>query len=68
MSATDEALVYTGEGGAEVPQNVVRVLVDPSVSSILDFAFYARKKLAEVELCEGLVEIGAWSLRIAANR
>ena len=58
MSATDEALVYTGEGGAEVPQNVVRVLVDPSVSSILDFAFYARKKLAEVELCEGLVEIG----------
>ena len=61
MSATDEALVYTGEGGAEVPQNVVRVLVDPSVSSILDFAFYARKKLAEVELCEGLVEIGEQS-------
>ena len=61
MSATDEAFVYTGEGGAEVPQNVVRVLVDPSVTSIPDHAFRQRYMLAEVELCEGLVEIGEQS-------
>ena len=53
--------VYTGTGGAEVPDDVVRVLVDPSVTSIPASAFNERTKLAEVELCEGLVEIGAWS-------
>jgi hypothetical protein len=52
------AFVYTGEGGNDVPQNVVRVRVDPSVTSIPAKAFHGRKKLAEVELCEGLVEIG----------
>jgi hypothetical protein len=31
--------------------------VDPSVTSIPDDAFYRRKKLTEVELCEGVVEI-----------
>ena len=56
-----EVFIYTGEGGAVVPQDVVRVLVDPSVTSIPDGAFWGRKKLAEVELCEGLVEIGAVS-------
>ena len=50
--------VYTRAGGEGVPDNVVRVRVDPSVTSIPDHAFYARKKLAELELCEGLVEIG----------
>jgi len=40
---------------------VVSARVDPSVTSIPANAFDARKKLAEVELCEGLVEIGAWS-------
>jgi hypothetical protein len=54
----DEVFVYTGEGGAEVPQNVVRVRVDPSVMSIPANAFYERNKLAEVELSEGVVEIG----------
>jgi hypothetical protein len=53
-----DVFVYTGEGGVDVPQNVVRVRVDPSVRSIPASAFYGRKKLAEVELCEGLVEIG----------
>jgi hypothetical protein len=54
-----EVFVYTGEGGAIAPQNVVRVWVDPSVTTSIPFsAFKARKKLTEVELCEGLVEIG----------
>ena len=57
----NEVLVYTGEGGVDVPRDVVRVRVNPSITSIHDRAFYGRKKLAEVELCEGLVEIGEWS-------
>jgi hypothetical protein len=53
--------VYTGPGGNDVPQDVVRVRVDPSVTSIPANAFNQRKKLATVELCEGLVEIREWS-------
>jgi hypothetical protein len=56
-----EVFIYTGEGGSVVPQDVVRVRVDPSVTSIPDYAFHLRKKLTEVELCEGLVEIGLHS-------
>jgi len=56
-----EVFIYTGEGGIAVPQDVVRALVNPSVMLIPAHAFSERKKLAEVELCEGLVEIGAWS-------
>jgi hypothetical protein len=56
-NAAAEVFVYTGTG-ADVPQDVVHVRVDPSVTSIPYRAFYARKKLAEVELCGGLVEIG----------
>jgi hypothetical protein len=56
-----EVFAYTGPDGAEVPRDVVRVRVDPSVTSIPVEAFEKRKKLAEVELCEGLVEIGARS-------
>jgi hypothetical protein len=57
----DEVFVYSGEGGAAAPQDVVRVRVDPSVTSIPALAFYPRKKLAEVELCEDVVEIGSGS-------
>ena len=58
-NATDtEVFVYTGEGGEIPPQNVVRVRVDPSVTSIPYKAFNQRTKLAEVEPCEGVVEIG----------
>jgi hypothetical protein len=56
-----EVFVYTGEGGVPVPDDVVCVVVDPSVTSIPDNAFEDRKKLTEVELCEGLVEIGVGS-------
>jgi len=60
-AADAEVFVYTGPRGIDVPQNVVRVRVDPSATSIPTRAFFQRKKLAEVELCEGLVEIGAES-------
>jgi hypothetical protein len=53
-----EVFVYTEEGEAVAPDDVVRVRVDPSVTSIPYKEFDRRKKLAEVELCEGLVEIG----------
>jgi hypothetical protein len=56
-----EVFIYTGEGGAVVPQSVVRVRVDPSVTLLPARAFSYRKKLIEVELCEGLVEIGEHS-------
>jgi hypothetical protein len=59
MSATDtNVFVYTGERGESPPHNLVRVRVDPSVTSIPARAFSYRKKLTEVALCEGLVEIG----------
>ena len=59
MATADEVFVYTGEGGAAaVPLNGVRVRVDPSVTSIPANAFNERTKLIEVELCEGIVEIG----------
>jgi hypothetical protein len=57
----DEVFVYKGPGGNDVPQNVVRVRVDSSVTSIPARAFFQRKRLAEVELCEGLVDIGEHS-------
>ena len=53
-----EVFIYTGAGEAVIPRDVVRVRVDPSVTSIPAKAFEGRKKLTEVELCEGLVEIG----------
>jgi hypothetical protein len=62
-SSDAEVFVYTGPGGEGVPKDVVRVRVDPSLTSIPDRAFYERKKLAEVELCEGLVEIKEASFR-----
>jgi hypothetical protein len=58
---TAVVFVYTGAGGERVPDDVVCVRVDPSVTSIPDEAFCGRKKLAEVELCEGVVEIGEFS-------
>jgi hypothetical protein len=56
--AAAEVFVFTGERGAEVPDDVVRLQVDPSVASIPALAFNERRKLIEVKLFEGLVEIG----------
>jgi hypothetical protein len=52
-----DVFVYTG-GGVPAPRDVVRLRVDPSVTSIPAQAFFYRKKLIEVELCEGLIVIG----------
>ena len=67
MVTDAEVFVYTGPVGERVPIDVVRALVDPSVVSIHEGAFYGRKKLDEVELCEGLVEIGEDSFRWCVN-
>ena len=56
--AAAEVFVYTGPGGERVPDDVIRVRVDQSVVLIPADAFSNRNKLTEVELCEGLVEIG----------
>ena len=53
-----DVFVYMGEGGPAVPHDVVRVRVHPSVTIIPPYAFQEQKKLKEVELCEGLLEIG----------
>ena len=42
----NEVFVYSGPGGESPPQNVLRVRVDPSVTSIPARAFYQRKKLS----------------------
>jgi len=55
-SSNTDVFLYTE--GMVVPDDVVRVRVHPSVTVIPDEAFHERKKLEEVELCEGLVEIG----------
>ena len=60
MSMDTEVFVYTGlQGGG--------VRIDPSVTPIPDEAFYERKKLTEVELCEGIVEIGERSFGWCGN-
>jgi hypothetical protein len=68
-AADTEVFVYTGrQGGNNVPQDVVRVRVDPSITSIPAKAFYQRKKLIEAELCcEGVVEIGYCSFMLCGN-
>ena len=40
-----EDFIYMGEGGASIPYDVVRVWVDPSVTSIPAEAFNERRKL-----------------------
>ena len=49
--------VYMGEGGPRLPDDVVHVRVDPSVTMIHAEAFKDRTKLEDVELHEGLLEI-----------
>jgi hypothetical protein len=62
-AANTKVFIYTGPGGDDVPRDLVCVQVDPSVTTIPAYAFYQRKQLAEVELCEGLVEIGEGAFR-----
>ena len=56
VNNNDEVFIYTE--GVEVPLDVVRVRVDSSVAVIPDDAFGWCHQLKEVDLCEGLLEIG----------
>jgi hypothetical protein len=39
-ATNSDVFVYTGEGGTAVPQDVIHLRVDPSVTSIPAYAFY----------------------------
>ena len=58
MAEESNAEVFVYTEGAVVPDDVVRVRVDPSVTIIPRDVFCNKVKLEEVELYEGLVEIG----------
>ena len=52
--------IYIGqESGLTIPEDVIRVIVHPSVKTIKDKAFLGRYQLTTVVLGEGLEEIGA---------
>ena len=53
----DEVFEYMG-GDMVVPDDLVRAEVHPSVAVIPERAFQYHTKLEEIELCEGLLEIG----------
>ncbi len=53
-----EYFVYNGQEGDDVPEDVIRVRVHPSVRAIKDWAFWGRRGLAIVILNNGLEEIG----------
>ena len=59
----NEVLVYMGDERERVPRDVVRARVHPSVTRISGEAFVDCIKLVEVELCEGLLEIGMGAFR-----
>ena len=59
-NSSTEVFVYMG-GDMVVPLDVVRVRVHPSVTVIPQRAFKERFQLEEVELCEGLLEIGEFA-------
>ena len=61
----NETFVYMG-GDMVVPQDVVRVRVHPSVTVIPEKAFYQRSRLKEIELCEGLQEIGSYAFGMSS--
>ena len=56
----DEVFEYMG-GDMVVPDDVVRAQVHPSITVIPEKAFYKCKKLEEIDLCEGLLEIGEYA-------
>ena len=60
--------VYSGTGRAEVPDDVVRVRVDPSVALIPTRAFFERKRLTEVEHVKASWKLGIGPSVIATIR
>ena len=59
----NEVFTYMGEGGPRVPDDVVHVMVHPSVTAIPQAAFAGQDKLKDVELHEGLIDIGTRAFR-----
>jgi hypothetical protein len=54
----NEDFIYTGQENDDIPVDVIRVIVHPSVSVIRGRAFLSRSNLTTVLLSEGLEEIG----------
>ena len=54
----NDSEVFVYMEGEEVPRDVIRAQVHPSITVIPEGAFQSRHKLEEIELCEGLTEIG----------
>ncbi len=61
MDSDDEPFLYTGQSSRNVPRDVTHVKVDPTVKVIGKDAFGCCYQLRNVELCEGLEQIDAWS-------
>jgi hypothetical protein len=59
QTSTDtDVFVYTGDGGAEVPDDVVRVLVDPSVTSIPVKHFTTARSWPRWSCVKALLKLG----------
>ena len=56
--SNNDADVFVYMGGLAAPDDVVRARVHPSVTVIHPPAFEERRRLEEVELCDGLLYIG----------
>ncbi|KAL7523391.1 hypothetical protein ACHAXR_000156, partial [Thalassiosira sp. AJA248-18] len=54
-----EVFLYTGQERSAISSDVTHIRVDPSVKRIPPEAFERLKKLEEVELCEGVEDIGS---------
>ena len=57
INLADVVVIYMGEGGV-LPRDVVRARVNPSITVVPEKAFMGSSKLEEVELYDGLMEIG----------
>jgi len=63
----DAEVVFVYTEGMAVPEDVVRVRVHPSVAIISENAFNNCLKLEEVELCDGLLEIGSHAFHMCTS-
>jgi hypothetical protein len=58
MAEQDRSNIFVYMGGEqEVPMNVTRVIIDPSVKIIPPMAFYERRNLMSVESRDGVEKI-----------
>ena len=64
MAAIDDVwFIYRGQPKSEIPRDITRLRIDPSVKVIGRWAFSACRQLAEVELCDGLERIEEHAFR-----